>query len=164
MNRKKLIVFAILVSVFAVCSLLAVGCGSGSSGGDDDDDDEETVGTVSGVVSYEGDYTLEEIQGKELVVGLISEWPMTGPPQQFIDVPVPDEGFPFSYEVEISYTGPYFLAAFLDMDPMDGVSMNIEIDPLDVPDEGEQKAELIEGDNFRDFVLQDPWDIDFWWQ
>ncbi|MDP8256262.1 MAG: hypothetical protein P9M14_10975 [Candidatus Alcyoniella australis] len=152
---------AIYIVVFSLLTalLLAASCGSGSSGDDDDDDDSEVLGTLAGTIQYDGDAV-----GEEIVIGLINEWPMTSPPQQFIRVTVPDGGFPMAYEIELNYVGDYFLASFLDVDPMDGVAMNSEIDPMDMPDEGETKQTLVQGVNQRDFTLLDPEDVDFWWQ
>ena len=99
----------------------------------------------------------------KVVIGLIQEWPMTGPPKEFVYVDVPGSGFPIDYEIGLSYAGSFFLAVFLDVNPMDGVQMNAELDPMDVPDESEGKADIAEGANQRDFVLIDPEDVDYWW-
>jgi hypothetical protein len=150
----------------AVVVALMVSCGSGSSTNDDDDDDggQENIATLSGTIDYTGDnLSSDGVQGLKVVFGLIQEWPMTGAPKEFLSVDVPDSGFPFAYEIDLSYTGSFFLAAFLDVNPMDGVQMNAELDPMDVPDEGEDKAEIAEGANQRDFVLIDPEDVDYWW-
>lgn len=154
--------------ILLLAASFAVACGSGSSsseGDNNDDAGEEGIATLSGTVEYGGDeLTLDDVQGLQVVVGLIQEWPMSGPPKEFIYIDVPESGFPFDYEINLSYTGDFFLCAFLDMDPMDGVKMNAELDPLDVPDEGEGMATVAEGVNERDFVLLDPDQVDYWWQ
>lgn len=145
----------------ALCLALLVGallfaCGSGSSSeGDDDDDNDEVLGTLSGTISYDGDLTANYV-----VVGLIEQWPMTGPPKQFTEVEIPAAGFPFAYEIEINFVGMYFLACYMDMDEMDGVSMNAELDPMHLPAAGEP-FELVEGENHYDFNLQDPEDLEW---
>ena len=151
--RRNLFAAAAVLTALA----LALACGSGSSGDDDDDGPENA--TLSGTVYYEG-----EAQGDAVVIGLMPEWPMTSAPLQFTSVDVPVDGFPFEYEIELLHTGPYFLAAFLDVDSTDGVAINLEIDPMDVPDEGEEMQELIDGPNERDFYLVDPDEVDFWWR
>ncbi|HPQ71851.1 MAG TPA: hypothetical protein PKW95_22195 [bacterium] len=144
-----------------LCVALMVGaalfaCGSGSSSEDDDDDEGgEALGTLSGTISYEGDKTANIV-----VVGLIEQWPMAGPPQQFTEVEIPESGFPFEYSIEINYIGEYYLAAFMDIDEMDGVSMNAELDPMHLPTTGDT-FDLIAGENHYDFTLQDPEDLDW---
>ena len=147
------IVFAILITWFIF------GCGSGSSSndnGDGEDNGQAGIATLSGTIAYEGN---AEWQGKKVVIGLIEEWPMTGPPKQYEKVEIPDGGFSFNYQIDLKYTGPFYLAAFLDVDSTDGVMMNVEIDPMDLPT-GDPN-QIVEGENQMDFALQDPEDLGY---
>jgi len=155
MRGETTLAFALTTLLLA----LAVACGSGVNSDDEPIEGLDIVGTLSGVIDYEGD-----LAGDHIVVGLMDEWPMTGPPKEFIEVEIPADGFPIAYSVEIHYPGDYFLAAYLDVDPMDGVMMNAELDPMDVPDEGEEKTEIVEGQNQRDFLLVDADEVDWWWE
>lgn len=152
MNRLKKI--RLIVVIFPVV-VLCLACGSGyevTSG--DDDEAEEVDATLTGFVFYDG----EQI-GEELVIGLMDHWPMVGPPVEFMRIAVPTQGYPFAYEIGIHHVGEYHLAAYLDVDPLDGVMMNREIDPMDLPDGA--KVNMVEGENEYDFILQDPEDLGY---
>ncbi len=142
---------AFALVVFLATVLISCGAGVSSDDSSGDEDNQATVGMLSGTISYDGPAT-----GGAVVIGLIEQWPMTGPPKEFESVAVPDGGFPFQYSINIKYTGPFYLAAFLDVHPTDGVMMNCGLDPMAVP--GEQKINLVAGDNTYDFHLLDPGD------
>ena len=158
-ESERRLFFVILILVAVTIYLLSVSCGSGSTTEDDDDDaGSDALVTVSGTIEYAGD-----VQGDHLVFGLIEQWPMTAAPKQIVEYPISEDGFPMTYSIEVDYTGDFFLACFMDVDPMDGVMMNLELDPMHVPGENEQKVTLVDGENTKDFVLVDPEDVDFWW-
>lgn len=153
------------VGVPLLLAILVWGCGSGydvTEGGDDPTDLGDTIGTITGVIQYEG-----EAFGTRLVVGLIDEWPMTAPPIRFYEVPDFDGHFPVQYEFaldEYVENKNFYLAAFLDIDQTDiNLMMNAEVDPMDLPKKGEQMVAIEAGVNVRNFVLLDPEDVDFWW-
>ncbi|NLH47944.1 MAG: hypothetical protein GX444_04990 [Myxococcales bacterium] len=154
-----------LVAAFVLLAGLALGCGSGyevTEGGEDPTDLGKTIGTLTGVIQYEG-----EAYGTRLVVGLIDEWPMTAPPIRYYEVPNFDGVFPVQYEFDLDQYvegKSFYLAAFLDVDQNDvNLMMNSEVDPMDLPDEGEAMTTIQAGVNVRNFVLLDPEDVDFWW-
>ncbi len=122
----------------------------------------ETIGTLSGVIDYEG-----EASGTRLVVGMMLEWPMTGPPARYWDVPNFTGTFPVTYEFELDeYVegNTYFLAAFLDVDLEDvSIMMNPDIDPLAIPLGPDDTVEIQADVNVKDFILLDPENIDWWW-
>ena len=75
------------------------------------------------------------------------------------NVAVPEAGFPFDYQVSCGVTGPYYVAAYLDVDPNDGVAMNLELDPMHIPT---VITDILDGQNtVVDFVLiDDAWGDD----
>ena len=135
--------------------VFVLGCAGSSEKGDSDEG--EAV-RLAGVISYEG-----TAAGDKVVIGTFDQWPPTAAPKEIAYVDVPETGFPIAYEVMFQFPGSYFLGAFLDVDPTDGVAMNLDLDPMDFPGEGEEKSELAEEENTHDFVLEDPEDLDFWW-
>lgn len=162
LGNTKMVAPAVLVAL--ALTVWCVGCGSGyeQTAGDDPTAEGEIIGALAGVIDYNGSAT-----GTRLVVGLIDVWPMTGPPVRFWEVPGFDGTFPVTYQFDLDEYlegKPYYLAAFLDVDTTDiNLMMNSEVDPMDLPDEGEAPVEIEAGVMVRDFVLDDPEDVDFWW-
>lgn len=154
---KRLIIFLILMTLAAVWTF---SCGSGVEGDNNDAEyfGEEGVATLSGLLYYDGTAV-----GDSVIIGLMDQWPVTGPPKEFIEVEIPEAGFPFFYSIPLSYTGDFFLAAFLDVDPMDGVAINVDLDPMHVPASENDWQDILEGQNEKDFVIVDPQDVDWWW-
>ncbi|MDP8222619.1 MAG: hypothetical protein P9L99_04610 [Candidatus Lernaella stagnicola] len=153
------------VWLMALCMLvLGPACGSGYDVEKEDEIEEggEIIATLTGVINYSGDRT-----GARLVVGMINQWPMTGPPVRFWDVPGFTGSFPVTYQFDLDEYlegKAYYLAAFLDVDENDvNLMMNAEVDPLDLPDEDEEPLVIEPGIIVRDFVLLDPEDVDWWW-
>ena len=133
----------LLLAAFAL-AFAAYGC----AGSSDDDDDAVTGTTLSGTIFYEGSAT-----GDKVIIGAMEAWPPTGPPVWFDEIPVSGSGFPFDYQVECSVTGSYYITAFLDADPNDGVSVNVDLDPSYIPD---GPTDIIDGqDNVVDMTLMD---------
>ena len=152
----------LLIAVLAL-GLLAAGCddddddddnddaGDDDSGDDDAGDDDSGDGTdVSGTISYDG-----EAEGDRIGLAAFSAYPPQGPPLAFAYIDITGEEFPIDYLWEdVSFSGDVYLAAFLDVDPDDGVSLNPELDPADEPTE---TTTIVEGeDNVVDFTLVDP--------
>ena len=152
MNGPKTKIAAV-AGLIVLLVLVALNC-AGSSGDDDDDDGAPQGTALAGSIAYEGDAV-----GQIVVIGAFEQWPPTKPPMWFGEATVPDGGFPFTYTVDTSVTGAYFLAAYLDVDPDDGVAMNLELDPMHIPVE---KTEIAPGEEtVVDFVLlDDAWETD----
>lgn len=161
MRRSKVMIGLLLVALTAV---LQAACGSGYEIEKEtkQETEGETIGTLSGVIDYEGEAT-----GPRLVVGLMLEWPMTGPPARYWDVPNFTGEFPIAFEFELDeYVEgkTYYLAAFLDVDPDDvSIMMNPDVDPLAIPTSSDDTVTIEAGVNVKDFILLDPEDIDWWW-
>ena len=149
----------------AVLLLLAASCGSGyeEEKGTALEDDGEVIGTLTGVIEYDGEAT-----GNRLVVGLMDQWPMTGPPVRFWDVAGFDGTFPATYQVDLDeylVGKSYFISAFLDVDPDDvNLMMNSDLDPMCLPKAVEEPIVVEEGVIVADMVLLDPDDVDYWWE
>ncbi len=141
---------------FLFLLILLLGCAGSSEKGDSDEGD---ALQLAGVISYEG-----TAAGDKVVIGTFDQWPPIAAPTEIAYVDVPETGFPIAYKVTFQFPGSYFLGAFLDVDPTDGVAMNLDLDPMDFPGEVEEKFELAEEENTHDFVLVDPEDFDFWWE
>ena len=92
---------------------------------DDDVTDDDTVDKtgISGELIYLG-----AAAGETVVFGFWSGVPM-GPPDHTDEIDVAVGGFPFDYEIETAFTGEWKVVAFLDVDPLDGSSINLELDP-----------------------------------
>jgi hypothetical protein len=153
----------LLATAMAVLALTIWSCGAGYEVERGEEPEAgETIGALTGVIDYDG-----EAFGTRLVVGLIDEWPMEKPPVRFWEVPNFDGLFPteYSFDLDEYVEGQaYYLAAFLDVDPDDvNLMMNPEVDPMDLPDEGEEPIVIKAGVNERNFVLLDPDEVDFWW-
>jgi hypothetical protein len=90
----------------------------------DDDDDTTPSGTgIYGTLTYTG-----TAEGAKVVFGFWDGLPM-GPPDHSAETAVPQEGFPFDYEVDTTFTGDWRVVAFLDVNPNDGPSINFDLDP-----------------------------------
>ena len=109
---------------------------------DDDDDtagDDDTAATttmLSGEIDYVGDQT--ELADRPVYILLYTEWlPDTAVvPAGFVQVLVPEDGFPFAYEWDLDAAevaaGEYYVFSFLDLADEDGL-FNVEVDPVDAP-------------------------------
>ncbi len=156
-----------LALLFALAALLALAlaCGSGIEVEKEDDVEEggEVIGTLTGIVNYFG-----ERSGTRLVVGLADQWPMSGPPVRFWDVPGFTGNFPVTYQFELDEYlegKSYFPIAFLDVDETDvNLMMNSEIDPLSLPTQDEEPVPIEAGVVVYDFTLDDPENVDYWWE
>jgi hypothetical protein len=153
------------VVLLAALLLVATACGSGyeEEKGTALEDDGEVIGTLTGVIEYDG-----EAIGNRLVVGLMNQWPMTGPPVRFWDVPDFDGTFPATYQLDLDeylLGKSYFISAFLDVDPDDvNLMMNSDLDPMCLPKVEEEPIVVEEGVIVADMVLLDPEDVDYWWE
>ena len=112
-----------------------------------------------GTMFYDG-----ELAGQKIVVGLTEYWPLAGPPKEFIELEPPTGGFPSSYSMPISYTGVFYVIAYLDVDPNDSAIFNADIDPMMLPLSAEDTYEIVEGQNQVDLVFLDADEVDWWWQ
>ena len=116
---------------------------------DDDTTGDETG--LEGTLSYEG-----TAGGTTVVFGFFTGMPM-GPPAYSAEVEVPESnGFPFDYRIETDFTGSFRVVAFLDVDPNDGDSINLALDPtnwaISLP-----FTDIVDGQMTKlDITLQDP--------
>ncbi len=121
---------------------------------DDDTADDDTAGDetgIEGTLRYTG-----TAGGTTVVFGFFTGVPM-GPPAYSAEVEVPESnGFPFDYRIETEFTGSFRVVAFLDVDPNDGDSINLALDPtnwgLSLP-----FTDIVDGQMTKlDITLQDP--------
>jgi hypothetical protein len=106
------------------------------------------------MMSYDG-----ELSGPKVMIAITKEWPMTGAPNWYDYVDVPDSGFPFEYRIGLEETGEYWVLALIDVDPNDVVGPNFDTDPLAIPT---APTDLQAGDNVVNFTFLDPgeWTMD----
>ncbi len=144
----------------AILMLAAVCCGSGSSDLPDlDFGAEKGVVTLRGTLFYDGD-----MPASEIALAIIEDWPMSAPPKEFVKIPAPEGGFPSPYSLGLSYSGTYFIVAYIDVDPEDSAIFNPDVDPMMLPRSENDVYELINGTNEIDLVFRDSDELDWWWQ
>ena len=91
-----------------------------------------------------------------MVFGFFTGPPM-GPPAQSANVTVPGGGFPFHYSIPTDFTGSYRVVAFLDVDPNDGPSINLGLDPNNWKITGMPFTAISQGEmTTLNITLQDP--------
>jgi hypothetical protein len=156
MNARIWLVL-LLVAAFAVTGVL-VACDDDDDDDDNDDDNDDDFSdfpaTISGTVYYDGDKLQDD---SKLLFAITDHWPMSEAPTYFVWIDMPAGGFPAQYTAPIDRTGEFYPLAALDVDPDDLAGMNLDVDPLDVP---EASIVIQEGDNPGiDFYLVNPEDI-----
>jgi len=151
MNKWKSVIFVGL-AVILFASMTLIHC-SGSKTTGDDDDQAAPGTTLSGKIFYEGAKS-----GKTVLIASTPVWPMTGPPQWYSKVQVPEKGFPIDFSVHIAVIGKQYIIAYLDVDPNDGLMMNVDKDPLAIPD---APTDIVNGeDNYVELTIRDDWQTD----
>lgn len=149
----KKLYWLLLPALVLVLSLTAlVACGDDDDDDNDDDDDDNYPVVLSGMLYYDGEQV-----GEQIMIALNDQ--IAGAPLWFGYVDFPADGFPAEYTIGVDqpFIGEYYLQALIDVDPNDGLGMNLDLDPLAIP---EEKTTLVEGLNENiDFTFIDPEDI-----
>ena len=149
----------IVASISLLLALLA-SCTSGATDVPDlEFGAEDSVAALYGTMYYNGNLTCEEI-----VVGIVDEWPMTGPPKEYARLAPPEGAFPVSYSLSLSYTGRFYVIAYMDVDTEDSSIFNAKTDPMMLPLSEDDVYEITEGNNQVDLLFVDAEELDWWWQ
>lgn len=153
--KKKLCTALYIPALLALLS----SCTSGATDVPDlDFGAEDSIAVLYGTMYYNGDLDCEEI-----VVAIVDEWPMTGPPKEYARIEPPDGAFPLSYSLSLGYTGTFYVIAYMDVDTTDSSIFNADIDPMMLPLSESDTHEITEGNNPVDLLFVDSDELDWWW-